>query len=54
MCAIKLKNQTEFKLESLGRFEFKNVEEGMTVYALSNEGFIGTETVGNKRETKRK
>jgi TolB-like protein len=34
-----IKNQPGFQLESLGRFEFKNVEEGMTVYALANEGF---------------
>ncbi len=34
-----IKNQPDFQLESLGRFEFKNVAEGMTVYALANEGF---------------
>lgn len=33
-----IKNQPDFKLESLGKFEFKNVQEGMTVYALANEG----------------
>ena len=34
-----IKNKPEFELVSLGKFEFKNVEEGMTVYALANEGF---------------
>jgi len=34
-----IKNQPEFDLVSLGKFEFKNVTEGMTVYALANEGF---------------
>ena len=34
-----IKNQTNFKLQSLGKFAFKNVEREMTVYALSNEGF---------------
>lgn len=35
-----IKNKPEFELVSLGRFEFKNVLEGMTVYALKNEGLI--------------
>ena len=34
-----IKNKPEFKLVSLGRFEFKNIQEGMTVYALANQGF---------------
>lgn len=34
-----IKNQTDFKLQSLGKFAFKNVEREMTVYALANEGF---------------
>lgn len=33
-----IKNQPEFNLTSLGRFEFKNVVEDMTVYALSDKG----------------
>jgi len=33
-----IKNKPEFKLVALGKFEFKNVVEGMTVYALGNEG----------------
>ncbi len=35
----KLRNQQEFKTVSLGRFHFKNVDEPMEVFALSNEGF---------------
>jgi adenylate cyclase len=35
----KLKNQQEFETVSLGRFHFKNVEEPMEVFALSNKGF---------------
>ena len=34
----KLKNQQEYKCVSLGRFEFKNVDEPMEMFALSNEG----------------
>jgi len=33
-------NQTDFKLESLGQFEFKNVNKSMEVFALANEGFV--------------
>ena len=36
----KLKNQQEFKSISVGRFEFKNVDEPMEVFALANEGLI--------------
>ncbi len=36
----KLKNQQEFKSVSVGKFEFKNVEEPMEVFALCNEGLI--------------
>ena len=35
-----IKNQPNFELANLGKFEFKNVQEGMTVYALANEGLI--------------
>jgi len=35
----KIRNHPEFKAVSLGRFDFKNVEEPMEVYALANEGF---------------
>ena len=35
----KIRNQQEFKTVSIGRFHFKNVDEPMEVFALSNEGF---------------
>ena len=35
----KIKNHPEFKSADLGSFHFKNVDEPMSVYALSNEGF---------------
>src|SRR6478752_625301 len=35
-----IRNKAEFQLTSLGRFEFKNVEEPIEVFALSNPGFI--------------
>lgn len=34
-----IKNHPEFQLAPLGSFEFKNVEEPMEVFALSNKGF---------------
>jgi adenylate cyclase len=36
----KLKNQPEFKTVPVGRFQFKNVDEPMEVFALANEGFV--------------
>ncbi len=36
----KLKNQSEFKSVSVGRFQFKNVDEPMEVFALANKGFV--------------
>jgi len=36
----KIKNQPEFKSVSIGKFEFKNVDEKMEVFALTNEGLI--------------
>ena len=33
-----IKNHTGFKVVSMGRFSFKNVDEPMEVYALANEG----------------
>lgn len=36
----KLKNQHEFNCVSVGRFQFKNVEELMEVFALANAGLI--------------
>ena len=35
-----IKNQPDLQIKSLGSFEFKNVEEAMELYALSNQGFI--------------
>ncbi len=37
--AKRMKNHPAFKMVNLGSFEFKNVEEPMTVFALANEGF---------------
>ena len=34
-----VKNNTDFQLESLGHFDFKNVSEPMEVFALNNPGF---------------
>lgn len=34
-----LRNKSEFKVESLGHFEFKNVDEPVEVFALANDGF---------------
>ena len=36
----KLKNQSEFKSVSIGRFHFKNVDESMEVFALNKDGFV--------------
>lgn len=35
-----IKNKDKFKLTSLGKFEFKNVEDAMTVYALANYNLV--------------
>src|SRR6187399_383732 len=35
-----IRNKAEFQITSLGTFEFKNVEEPIEVFALSNPGFI--------------
>lgn len=34
-----VRNKTEFSLQSLGAFQFKNVAEKMEVFAVANEGF---------------
>ena len=34
-----LKNKPQFKLQSLGKFDFKNVDNSLEVFALANEGF---------------
>jgi TolB-like protein/Flp pilus assembly protein TadD len=36
----KIKNHPEFKSVSLGKFEFKNVDDPVEVFALANEGFV--------------
>ncbi|MGB3090522.1 MAG: adenylate/guanylate cyclase domain-containing protein, partial [Chitinophagaceae bacterium] len=43
-------NKAEFQTLSLGNFEFKNVEEPLEIFALSNPGFI----VPRKEEMKGK
>ncbi len=35
-----IKNQQEFKCVSIGKFDFKNVDESIEVFALANEGFV--------------
>jgi class 3 adenylate cyclase/TolB-like protein len=35
-----VKNNADFQISSLGSFEFKNVEEPIEVFALSNHGFV--------------
>ncbi|MDW3651175.1 MAG: adenylate/guanylate cyclase domain-containing protein [Bacteroidia bacterium] len=35
-----VKSHPEFEMASLGKFQFKNVEKPMEVFALANEGFI--------------
>ncbi len=36
----KLKNQPEYRSVSLGRFEFKNVDEPLEIFALANDGLV--------------
>ena len=35
-----IENQTDFTIQSLGEFDFKNVKRPVEVFALANEGFI--------------
>lgn len=52
-----IKNKSEFELASLGAFEFKNVEEPLEVYAISNPGFTlppREELQGKFKETTKK
>ena len=47
-------NQTEFKVQSLGEFHFKNVEKDMEVFALTNDGLVlprHSELQGKTRKT---
>ena len=48
-----IRNKSEFQLTSLGSFEFKNVEEPIEVFALSNPGFVvpGPEDMRGKLKT---
>ena len=41
-----IKNKPEFQVRSIGKYEFKNVDEAMTVYALNQEGL----TVPNRED----
>lgn len=53
----KIKNQLEFKSVSLGKFHFKNVDEPMEVFALTNEGLTipkKEELTGKLKEIKKK
>jgi TolB-like protein/tetratricopeptide (TPR) repeat protein len=53
----KLKNQSGYKPVSVGKFEFKNVDEPMEVFALANEGLIvprKEEMSGKLKEVKKK
>jgi len=36
----KIKNHPQFRSVSLGKFEFKNVDDPVEVFALANEGFV--------------
>src|SRR5258706_1033564 len=52
-----IKNQQEFKSVSVGRFHFKNVDEPMEVFALTNEGLSvpkKEELTGKLKEIKKK
>lgn len=52
----KLKNQPEYKSVSLGKFEFKNVDEPLEIFALANEGLVvpkGEQLSGKLKEIKK-
>ena len=53
----KIKNQPEFKAVSLGKFEFKNVDDPVEVFALANEGLVipkKESLTGKLKETQKK
>ena len=53
----KIRNQPVFKAVSLGRFELKNVDEPVEVFALANDGLIvpkRVEMAGKLKEVQRK
>ena len=47
-------NQSEFKVQSLGEFNFKSVDKTMEVFALANEGLVipGREEMKGKVKAK--
>ena len=52
----KIKNQSEFRAVSLGKFEFKNVDDPVEVFALANEGLVipkKENLTGKLKETKK-
>ncbi len=52
----KLKNHPEYKSVSLGKFEFKNVEEPLEIFALASEGLVvprREQLTGKLKEIKR-
>ncbi len=50
----KIRNHSNFKILSLGIYEFKNVEEPMEVFALANEGLVVPTKDEMKKEGKLK
>ena len=53
----KIKNQAHLKMESLGEFEFKNIEQAIEVFALANDGLVVPERSqlsGKFKEKKKK
>lgn len=53
----KIKNRQQFTSTSLGKFEFKNVDDPVEVFALSNDGFVvpkREEMSGKLKETQKK
>jgi len=51
----KVRNQEDFTFKSLGTFDFKNVDEGIQVFALANQGITvprPSEMKGKVKETK--
>ena len=50
----KVKNQQALQMQSLGSFEFKNVEEPIEVFALANEGLVIPKRNEIKGKTKEK
>ena len=50
-----VRSQKELTIKSLGQFDFKNIEDSTTVYALANEGFpvpLKSKIVGKFKEKK--